>query len=122
MVNSGFSHTATLMTSSVPMRYSFFADNRSSFDRGKSGEGGVCSPGFIEAVSIRDAGGGGSSRVHVSSIAGGGRIAGGGNGAIAVAGGVEGSGGGGFGDGTDPSLEGSPSATGGGANAVEGTS
>jgi len=68
---------------------------------------------------------------RVSSFGGNGRIAGGGvwattslsagggNGAIAVARGVEGTVGGGSGDVTDPSLEGSASEKGAGANALE---
>jgi len=87
--------------------------------------------GANAAVSTRITGGGGSSWNRVSSFGGNGRSArggvwtipslsaGGGNGALAVAGGVEGIAGGGSEDGTDLSLEDSSTARGAGVNALE---
>jgi hypothetical protein len=85
----------------------------------------------MSAVSIRYTDGGMSSWVRASSFGGTGRSSGrgawatpslsarGGNGAMAVAGGVEGFAGGGSGDGTNPSTGGSSTAKGAGANAPE---
>jgi len=87
--------------------------------------------GTNAAVSLRYTDGGVSSWVRAFSFGGNGRTAGegvwaspslsagGGDGAMAVAGGVEGTAGGDSGDGTDPSLDGSSIAKGAGANALE---
>src|SRR5512143_2092729 len=126
VVNSGFSQTETLRTSSGPIRYNFSDNNCSSFDPRESKGGGVCTPRFIAAVSIRDEGGGVCSRIRASSFSFGGTgragkegvwatsslSAGGGTGGMAVAGGVEGTTGGGSSDGTDPALEDSSAAMG----------
>src|SRR5512143_1088405 len=107
IVNFGFSQTETLRISSGPIRYNFSDNNCSSFDPRESKGGGVCTPRFFAAVSIRDEGGGVCSGILASSFGGKGRAdkggvwatsslcAGGGIGSMAVAGGVEGTAGGG---------------------------